>query len=69
MDGYDSVYQEAMFMAEIYGIPKIIIDDYYEAYVQFVREELKKRVKTGVPTQVLNPEILFTVIMGEANVG
>lgn len=64
----DSLYKEAMFMAEIYGIPKIIVNDYYEAFVEFVREELNNRIKTGMITTEIDPSILFTVIMGEANI-
>lgn len=64
----DGLYQEAMFMAEIYGIPQIVVDDYYEAFVEFVREELDKRIKTGVETTRINPEMFLQVIMSEANV-
>ena len=55
----DSLYKEAMFMAEIYGIPKIIVDDYYEAFVEFVREEIDKRVKTGNQSIKINPEVFL----------
>lgn len=65
----DSLFQEALFMAEIYGIPKVLVYDYYEAFVEFVREELNKRIKTGVPTTKINTEIFFQVLMAEANVG
>ena len=67
-DKGDALYQEAMFMADMYGIPKLIVDDYYEAFVEFVREEFNNRVKTGVVKQEIHPEILITVLMGEANV-
>ena len=67
-DKGDALYQEAMFMADIYGIPKLIVDDYYEAFVEFVREEFNNRMKTGVIKQEIHPEILMTVLMGEADV-
>jgi len=65
----DTLYQEAMFMADLYGIPKLIVDDYYEAFVEFVREEINKRIKTGDTSTKINPEIFLQVIMAEANVG
>jgi len=65
----ESLYKELMFMSEIYGIPKIIVDDYYEAFVEFVREELNNRIKTGIVKEVIHPEILLTVLAGEANIG
>ena len=68
MDGQDSLYQEAMFIADMYGIPKIIVDDYYEAFVQFVREELENRVKKGMPPTKINTDIFFQVILAEADV-
>ena len=64
----DALYQEAMFMADMYGIPKVLVNDYYEAFVEFVREELNNRIKTGIVKQEIHPEVLLTVIMGEANV-
>ena len=64
----DALYQEALFIADMYGIPKIIVDDYYEAFVEFVREEINKRIKTGMITKI-NPEIFLQVILAEANVG
>lgn len=64
----EPLYQEAMFMAETYGIPKHIINDYYEAFVEFVREEINKRIKTGMPYKI-NTDIFLQVIMSEANVG
>lgn len=64
----DALYQEAMFIADMYGIPKLIVDDYYEAFVEFVREEFNNRIKTGVIKQEIHPEILMTVLMGEADV-
>lgn len=68
MDGQDSLYQEAMFIADMYGIPKLIIDDYYEAFVQFVREELNNRVKKGMPPTKINTDVFFQVILAEADV-
>ena len=65
----DSLFQEALFMADIYGIPKIIVYDYYDAFVEFVREELNKRIKLGMPSTKINTEIFFQVLMAEANVG
>lgn len=67
-DKGDALYQEAMFIADMYGIPKLIVDDYYEAFVEFVREEFNNRMKTGVIKQEIHPEILMTVLMGEADV-
>ena len=67
-ESLDNLYEEAMFMADMYGIPKVLVDDYYNSFVEFVREELDKRVKTGQVNQEIHPEILLTVIMGEANI-
>ena len=69
MDGADALYQEAMFISDMYGIPKLIVDDYYEAFVQFVREELDKRIKLGMPPTKINTDIFFQVLLAEADVG
>lgn len=63
----NSLYQEAMQLARMYDIPEIIVDDYYEAFVEFVREEVNKRIKTGMSTKI-NPDIFMMVIMAEANI-
>ena len=65
----DYLYKEACFMADIYGIPQIVVDDTYEMFLQFVREELKHRIKTGMPTQKIFPETYMTFLMSQANVG
>lgn len=65
----DPLYNEAMFMADMYGIPRIVANDYYDAFIEFVREEFNNRIKTGVIKQQIHPEILITVLMGEANIG
>ena len=65
----DSLFQEALFMADIYGIPKILVYDYYDAFVEFVREELNKRIKLGMPSTKINTDVFFQVLMAEANVG
>ena len=56
-------------MADIYGIPKILVYDYYDAFVEFVREELNKRIKLGMPSTKINTDVFFQVLMAEANVG
>jgi len=63
----NSLYQEAIQLARMYDIPEIIVDDYYEAFVEFVREEVNKRIKTGMSTKI-NPDIFMMVIMAEANI-
>lgn len=63
----DSLYQEAMFVADMYGIPKIIVNDYYEAFVKFVREEINKRIETGIDTRI-NTDIFMQVILAEADI-
>ena len=64
----DALYKEAMFLADMYGIPKILVNDYYDAFVEFVREEINKRIKTGITTKI-DVNIFLQVLMAEANVG
>ena len=64
----DGLYKEAMFLADMYGIPKILVNDYYDAFVEFVREEINKRIKTGITTKI-DVNIFLQVLMAEANVG
>lgn len=63
----NGLYQEAMYVAEMFDIPKIIVDDYYEAFVEFVREELDKRIKKRSYTRI-DTSIFMQVIMSEANI-
>lgn len=64
----DALYQEGMYVAKLYDIPKVIVDDFYAAFVEFVREEVNKRIKTGVATRI-NPDVFIMVLMSEANIG
>lgn len=64
----EELYKEAMFMAEIYGIPKIVVDDYFEMFVQFVREELNYRIKYGRTKSDIRPEIFMTILLQQAEV-
>lgn len=61
----DSLYQEALHIAKTFDIPECVIDSYYEAFVKFVREEIDKRIKTGVSTKI-NIDIFISVIMTES---
>ena len=61
----DSLYQEAIYVAKTFDIPECVIDSYYEAFVKFVREEIDKRIKTGVSTKI-NTDIFIDVIMTES---
>ena len=62
----ESLYQEAMLVADMYDIPKVIVNDFYEAFVEFVREELSKRIRYGTAAKI-NTDIFMQVVMAEAN--
>ncbi len=64
----EDLLKEALFAAHTFGIPEIVVYDYYDAFVQFVREELKRRIKYGYPTTKINTDIFMQVIMSEANI-
>ena len=68
MDAIDDMYQEAMYLSDMFDIPKIIVNDYFMAFVDFGREEINKRMKMGMVNNVINSDMLFDVIMSEANV-
>lgn len=68
MDAVDDLYQEAMFLSDMFDIPRIIVNDYFMAFVDFGREEINKRMKMGMVNNVIDPDMLFDVIMSEANV-
>lgn len=64
----DALYQEGCYVARLYDIPQVVVDDFYSAFVEFVREEVNRRIKTGVVTRI-NPDIFIMVLMSEANIG
>ena len=68
MDAIDDLYQEAMFLSDMFDIPRIIVHDYFMAFVDFGREEINKRMKMGMVNNVIDPDMLFDVIMSEANI-
>lgn len=64
----EELYKEALYMSEIYGIPKVVVDDYFEMFVQFVREELKYRLKYGNVKHIIEPQMFITILMQQAEV-
>lgn len=63
----DPLYQELMTDCDIMGIPLEEADLWYNAYVEFVREELNERIDGKTPVKINTSELLGIVMNGLIN--
>lgn len=61
----DEMFQEIMMTCDLLDIPLEDAEYWYEHYLEFVREEFESRLKGNSPNKI-NPDILKTVIVGDA---
>ena len=67
MDGYEMLYQDIVTTCRTFGIPEDVGDDVFYGYVEFVREEINKRINGKVANPINSEELIRIVMAGLVN--